>query len=85
FDYGPFGFLDDYEPGYICNHSDYQGRYAFDQQPRVALWNLSALAHALSLLIDRDDLELALAEYEPTLGKVFSQLMRHKLGLLSQQ
>ncbi|HAS8531382.1 TPA: YdiU family protein [Vibrio vulnificus] len=85
FDYGPFGFLDDYEPGYICNHSDYQGRYAFDQQPRVALWNLSALAHALSPLIDRDDLELALAQYEPTLGKVFSQLMRQKLGLLSQQ
>ncbi|EPT0964217.1 protein adenylyltransferase SelO [Vibrio vulnificus] len=85
FDYGPFGFLDDYEPGYICNHSDYQGRYAFDQQPRVALWNLSALAHALSPLIERDDLELALAQYEPTLGKVFSQLMRQKLGLLSQQ
>ncbi|MCU8202298.1 YdiU family protein [Vibrio vulnificus] len=85
FDYGPFGFLDDYEPGYICNHSDYQGRYAFDQQPRVALWNLSALAHALSPLIDRDDLELALAQYEPRLGKVFSQLMRQKLGLLSQQ
>ncbi len=85
FDYGPFGVLDDYEPGYICNHSDYQGRYAFDQQPRVALWNLSALAHALSPLIERDDLELALAQYEPTLGKVFSQLMRQKLGLLSQQ
>ncbi|SUP55923.1 Selenoprotein O and cysteine-containing protein-like protein [Vibrio vulnificus] len=60
FDYGPFGFLDDYEPGYICNHSDYQGRYAFDQQPRVALWNLSTLAHALSPLIERDDLETGL-------------------------
>ena len=39
-DYGPYGFLDDYQPGYICNHSDHQGRYAFDNQPAVALWNL---------------------------------------------
>ncbi|MBD4776069.1 hypothetical protein GUG13_14595, partial [Xanthomonas citri pv. citri] len=39
-DYGPFGFLDDYEPGFICNHSDHQGRYSFDNQPAVALWNL---------------------------------------------
>lgn len=52
--------LDDYDPNFICNHSDYQGRYAFDQQPRIGLWNLSALAHALSPLIDKDDLEAAL-------------------------
>lgn len=81
FDYGPFGFLDDYEPGYICNHSDYQGRYAFDQQPRIALWNLSALAHALSPLVERPDLEAILAQFEVKLGSYFSQLMRSKLGL----
>ncbi|RJX70071.1 YdiU family protein [Vibrio sinensis] len=81
FDYGPFGFLDEYDPNYICNHSDYQGRYAFEQQPRIALWNLSALAHALSPLIERDDLQQALSEYETVLGKKYSQLMRAKLGL----
>jgi len=32
-DYGPYGFMEGYNPGFICNHSDYQGRYAFDQQP----------------------------------------------------
>ena len=32
-DYGPYGFMDDYDPGFICNHSDYNGRYAFNQQP----------------------------------------------------
>lgn len=84
FDYGPFGFLDDYEPGYICNHSDYQGRYAFDQQPRIAMWNLSALAHSLSPLIEREDLEQALAEFEPLLQSSFSRLTRNKLGLLSK-
>ncbi|MGR5549450.1 protein adenylyltransferase SelO [Vibrio sp. DNB22_12_1] len=81
FDYGPFGFLDDYDPNYICNHSDYQGRYAFDQQPRVALWNLSALAHALSPLVEREDLEAALGQFEVRLSQKFSELMRAKLGL----
>lgn len=85
FDYGPFGFLDDYEPGYICNHSDYQGRYAFNQQPRIGLWNLSALAHALSPLIDKVDLDQALEQYEVQLHGYFSQLMRQKLGLITKQ
>ena len=34
-DYGPYGFMDDYDPGFICNHSDYNGRYAFNQQPYI--------------------------------------------------
>ncbi|KAJ1946570.1 hypothetical protein GGF37_001083 [Kickxella alabastrina] len=51
-DYGPFAFLDAYDPDFICNHSDTQGRYAFREQPRVALWNLMRLAGSLSTLID---------------------------------
>jgi uncharacterized protein YdiU (UPF0061 family) len=35
-DYGPFGFMEAWQPGFICNHSDHQGRYAFDKQPEVA-------------------------------------------------
>ncbi|EGU45355.1 hypothetical protein VII00023_19094 [Vibrio ichthyoenteri ATCC 700023] len=84
FDYGPFAFLDDYDASYICNHSDYQGRYAFNQQPRIALWNLSALGHALSSLIDRAQIEEALAQFEPRLQQYYSQQMRAKLGLHSQ-
>lgn len=52
FDYGPFGFLDGYDPHFICNHSDYQGRYAFDMQPGIGLWNLTALAQALTPLVE---------------------------------
>ncbi|KAJ2771987.1 hypothetical protein IWQ57_001961 [Coemansia nantahalensis] len=52
-DYGPFAFLDAYDPGFICNHSDPAGRYAFDEQPRVALWNLLRLATPLAPLIER--------------------------------
>ncbi|KAJ2716884.1 hypothetical protein H4R19_000369 [Coemansia spiralis] len=52
-DYGPFAFLDAYDPGFICNHSDPAGRYAFSEQPRVALWNLLRLASPLAPLIER--------------------------------
>ena len=38
-DYGPYGFMEAYEPGHICNHTDHGGRYAFDRQPAVGLWN----------------------------------------------
>lgn len=81
FDYGPYGFLDAFEPGFICNHSDWQGRYAFDQQPRVGLWNLNCLAHALSPLVERDDLVSALQEYEPAFRQHYHALMRARLGL----
>lgn len=46
-DYGPFGFMEAFEPQHICNHSDDRGRYAFDQQPSIGLWNLQRLLLAL--------------------------------------
>ncbi len=83
-DYGPFGFLDDYVPGYICNHSDHQGRYAYDNQPAVALWNLHRLGHALSGLMSADQLQLALEAYEPALMVAYGEQMRAKLGFLER-
>ncbi len=80
FDYGPFAFLDDYEPGFICNHSDDQGRYAFNRQPSIGLWNLNALAHALSSLLSKEQLSAALADYEPRLIRHYNALMQAKLG-----
>jgi uncharacterized protein YdiU (UPF0061 family) len=82
-DYGPYGFLDDYEPGFICNHSDHQGRYAFDQQPNIGLWNLHALAHALSSLLSTKQIKAALDEYEPILSNHYAELMRAKFGWLT--
>ena len=84
-DYGPYGFLDDYQPGYICNHSDYQGRYAFDNQPSVGLWNLQRLAQSLSMLITADRLNQLLEEYQPLLMQAFGEQMRAKLGLFTVQ
>ncbi len=85
FDYGPFGFLDDYNPQFICNHSDYNGRYAYDQQPSIGLWNCNALAHALSPLVPVETLREILHSYQPTIEQQYLQLMRAKLGLHTAQ
>ncbi|MFH8134376.1 YdiU family protein [Pantoea osteomyelitidis] len=82
-DYGPYGFLDDYQPDFICNHSDYQGRYAFNNQPMIGLWNLNRLAHALSGLLSVEQLKQGLSVYEPELMRVWGERMRAKLGLLT--
>ncbi len=81
-DYGPFQFLDGFDPGHICNHSDTQGRYAFDRQPSVAWWNLHCLAQALMPLIDdAQAAQVALASYEAVFTDAYLALMRAKLGL----
>ncbi len=80
-DYGPFGFVEAYEPGFICNHTDEGGRYAFDRQPTIGLWNCHALAEALSSLIPREALDAALARYADEYRAAFLALHRAKLGL----
>ena len=80
-DYGPFGFLDEYDAGFICNHSDRGGRYAFHRQPTVAHWNLHAFAESLLPLISEEQAREALAAYEPALVAHYRELMRSKLGL----
>ncbi|MBO1520546.1 protein adenylyltransferase SelO [Oceanisphaera pacifica] len=84
-DYGPYGFLDAYNPDHICNHSDHTGRYAYDQQPAVGYWNLQRLAQALSGVIEMDALQQALGGYEQRLMTAYSEGMRQKLGLLQWQ
>ncbi|MDE0876492.1 MAG: YdiU family protein [Porticoccaceae bacterium] len=80
-DYGPFGFLDVYNPDFICNHSDANGRYSFKNQPSVGLWNLNALATSFMSLLPSEALVTALKNYEPTFLQHYRQLMARKLGL----
>lgn len=46
-DYGPYGFMDAFDFGHICNHTDAEGRYAYHRQPSVVHWNMGRLAQAL--------------------------------------
>jgi uncharacterized protein YdiU (UPF0061 family) len=73
--------MEAYDPGFICNHSDYHGRYAFDQQPQIGLWNLSCLAQALLPLMDVDAAKAALATYQDLFIGHYRTLMAAKLGL----
>jgi uncharacterized protein YdiU (UPF0061 family) len=82
-DYGPFQFMDSFDPGHICNHSDYQGRYAYGRQPNVAYWNLYALAQALAPLIDDQEMTLQVLEaYKTQFPRYLGDAMRAKLGLV---
>ena len=80
FDYGPYGFMEDYLPSYVCNHSDHQGRYAFKNQPYIGLWNCSALGHALSSLISEETQGEILKTYELIFQNKLAELYRKKLG-----
>ena len=83
FDYGPYGFMEDYIPSYVCNHSDHQGRYAFKNQPYIGLWNCSALGHALSSLISEENQDEILKTYESIFQNKLAELYRKKLGFMT--
>ncbi|CAN5230308.1 YdiU family protein [soil metagenome] len=84
-DYGPFGFLDEFDSGFICNHSDYAGRYAFNQQPNVGLWNLYKFAQTLISLIEPEDAEKVLNQYPQIFTAKIGELLREKLGLQTEK
>ncbi|MDB5815452.1 MAG: hypothetical protein JWN23_2569 [Rhodocyclales bacterium] len=86
-DYGPFGFMEAFDAGHICNHSDTHGRYAFHAQPRIAHWNLLALTHALRSLVGPIENARSIVDeaYVAAFETQFMQLTRDKLGFATEQ
>jgi serine/tyrosine/threonine adenylyltransferase len=90
-DYGPFGFLDAFDPNHVCNHSDDQGRYSYARQPGIAFWNLHALAQALLPLMDgereaaSERLLAALEPYKAEFAQAMVAGLRAKLGLAAER
>jgi uncharacterized protein YdiU (UPF0061 family) len=90
-DYGPCAFLDEYDPDKTFSSIDHGGRYAFANQPRIALWNLARLGEALlPLLSDEADEAVRLATEHlqrfPTLfAAAHARVLRAKLGLVSEE
>jgi uncharacterized protein YdiU (UPF0061 family) len=81
-DYGPFQFLDAYDEEHICNHTDHSGRYAFNQQPSVAYWNLYCLGQSLMGLIqDKDLCVQCLDSFQSAYPYFYNEKMMCKLGL----
>ena len=79
-DYGPYAFLDLYDHNHICNHTDTYGRYSFGNQPKVAEWNLHALALALCAMIPMETMERQIDRYATLYQESYIEIMSLKLG-----
>jgi uncharacterized protein YdiU (UPF0061 family) len=84
FDYGPYAFLDEYDPKFAAAYFDYSGLYSYGHQPGACYWNLEKLAVALADVIDSVHLTAGLAQYQPTYAKVFSDRTLQKLGFTQE-
>jgi uncharacterized protein YdiU (UPF0061 family) len=80
-DYGPYGFIEEFDLDFICNHSDRQGRYSFGNQPPIGLWNLEQLGVAFTNLINEQDLKRTLETYPQIFHLEYRLLLKNKLGL----
>ncbi|KXZ47900.1 hypothetical protein GPECTOR_32g513 [Gonium pectorale] len=82
-DYGPFGFLDRYDPAFICNGSDDQGRYDYRSQPAICKWNCEKLAEAIRAVLPESRGKRVVAEtFDREFRRTYLAIMRRKLGLL---
>lgn len=84
-DYGPFGFMDRFDPDHICNTSDPSGRYAYNKQPEICKWNCLMLAEALQVLVPMDKLQPHLEKYDEEFTKSYLAKMRKKFGILNTE
>ncbi|XP_037612233.1 protein adenylyltransferase SelO-like isoform X1 [Sebastes umbrosus] len=86
-DYGPFGFMESYNPNFVPNTSDDEGRYSIGAQANVGLFNLEKLLMALSVLSNKqhDEAKIILKGYADIYQTRFHQLFKAKLGLLDEE
>jgi serine/tyrosine/threonine adenylyltransferase len=88
-DYGPCAFLDQYDPATVFSSIDEQGRYAYANQPRIALWNLTRLAECLLPLFSSDqdkaisEAQAMLADFAEKFDAAYQAGLRAKLGLFT--
>ncbi len=81
-DYGPYGWLEGYDPAWTPNTTDNETRrYCYGNQPQIGLWNLARLAEALLPLIPKEDLEAGLEVYGNVYQESFGRALAQKLGL----
>ncbi len=80
-DYGPYGFIENFDQDYICNHSDHEGRYSLGNQPGIGMWNLEMLGNALASLISEEDRKRTLDTYQQIFFVEYKRLLLEKCGL----
>ncbi|MBE9138581.1 YdiU family protein [Nodosilinea sp. LEGE 07088] len=80
FDYGPYAFIDRYDPRFTAAYFDYAGRYSYGNQPIICQMNLKALQKPLKLVMPNADLEAALAPFKDRYETYYQQRLLQKLG-----
>jgi len=81
-DYGPYGWLEGYDPMWTPNTTDAEGRrYCYGNQPQIGLWNLARLAEALLPVIPKEALEQGLEIYRDRYQDAFGTALADKLGV----
>jgi uncharacterized protein YdiU (UPF0061 family) len=80
FDYGPYAFIEQTRMNAVFNHTDQQGRYAYNQQPTIGLWNLQRLAQAFSFIVSPEQLKASLNRYSTICDSRYYQLLSNRLG-----
>lgn len=78
-DYGPYGFMDRYDPNFICNGSDDSGRYSYKQQPSICKWNCGKLAEALTPVLPLERSRSILNKFDQEYERVYLNKMRLKV------
>lgn len=84
FDFGPYAFLDNYQPDYVGNHSDDQGRYAFNRQASIVHWNLICLGQALLPLSNEQAIRQVLDSFPEKYQEYYQKQMAARLGVHAQ-
>jgi serine/tyrosine/threonine adenylyltransferase len=80
FDYGPYAFIDTYNPQFTAAYFDYGGRYSYGNQPFICKLNLEMLQTPLAMVMSTSDLESGLAQFEDCYQSTYEQLMLQRLG-----
>lgn len=80
-DYGPYGFIDAFDQDFICNTSDYQGRYSLGNQPGIGMWNLSKIADIFSRYSDKENVQKILETYPAIFLYEYRKELLEKCGL----
>ncbi len=84
-DYGPYAMMEEFDKGFVCNLSDHEGRYSFENQPFIAQWNLTVLAKVLSPIADEKLLNSYCDSFIGKFKKQYFEIMKEKLGLYNKE
>lgn len=80
FDYGPYAFINEFDPRFTAAYFDYAGRYCYANQPAACLWNLQMLQAPLKAVIDPFEMEQAVSQFDAHYQTIYRQWMLRKLG-----